>query len=126
MTCNWNKTWSPGPEILECDWVACLEPPHPPDFANLRVTDWFGEPIKFGELVRFVCERGKMFEDDPAREFVEYQCQNGSVPGSQRGYFLVPQEDKWPRCVKGNCFVLICGYFIKFSPDLHSTTRASF
>ena len=101
MTCNWDNTWSPGPDILDCDWVACLDPPQPPEYTNLRVTDWFGEPIQFGEKVRFVCERGKMFEDDPAKEYVEYQCQNGSLPGTERGYFKIPKEDEWPRCLTG-------------------------
>ena len=101
LTCNWNKSWSPAPEIHQCDWVACLEPPHPPAYANLRVTDWFGDPIDFGEKVKFVCERGMMFEDDPDIEFVEYQCKNGTLPGIERGYFKIPEADKWPRCTSG-------------------------
>ena len=101
MTCNWDKTWSPGTEILPCDWVACLEPPHPPEYANLLVTDWFGDPIQFGDKVTFVCERGMKFEDEPEKKYEEYQCQNGSLPGTERGYFKIPEDDKWPRCVKG-------------------------
>ena len=101
MTCNWNKTWSPVDDLLPCDWVACLDPPVPPQYANLRVTNWFGDPIQFGEKVRFVCERGMKFDADPETEYVEYQCQNGSLPATERGYFKIPKEDEWPRCVKG-------------------------
>ena len=27
--------------------------------------------------------------------------QDGSESGSTRGYFLVPEEDEWPKCVRG-------------------------
>ena len=101
MTCQWNKTWSPDHEILPCDWVACLEPPTPPEYSNLRFTDWSGDPIPFGESVRFVCERGMKFEDDPELQYVEYQCQNSSKHGAERGYFKIPDHDQWPRCVEG-------------------------
>ena len=106
MTCNWDKSWSPGSEILDCDWVACLEPPQPPGYANMRVTNWFGDPIPFGENAMFVCERGMKFEDEPNKEYEEYQCQNGSLPGSLRGYFIVPKEDMWPRCITGMTQIL--------------------
>ena len=101
MTCNWDKSWTPGHEILDCDWVACVQPPQPPGYANMRVNNWFGDPIQFGEKVMFVCERGMKFENEPSKEYEEYQCQNGSLPGSQRGYFIVPEKDMWPRCITG-------------------------
>ena len=68
MTCQWNKTWTPTHELAECDWVACLKPPTPPRSTNLRVTDWDGLPIKFGDKVHFVCDRGTLFEEDPTQE----------------------------------------------------------
>ena len=128
LTCNWNKTWSPDPHILACDCVACLQPTQPPQYANLVVNEWFGDPIHFGDKVRFVCERGMKFEDDPDREYEEYQCQDGSLPGTERGYFTIPEEEKWPRCVKGipntdeGC---LCNLFIQRS-TLCSYTRSSF
>ena len=114
MTCQWNKTWTPDSEILPCDWVACLEPPRPPEYANLRVTNWFGAPIQFGDSVRFVCKRGMMFEEDPEIPFVEYTCQNGSLPGTDRGYFQIPAEDDWPRCVEGKYLVPTIVLFSNF------------
>lgn len=39
------------------------------------------------------------FEDDPDMEFVEYQCQDGTEEGTERGYFLIPDEKEWPRCL---------------------------
>ena len=59
----------------DCDWVQCLRPPIPPKSANLEITDWFGEPLAFGEKARYVCMRGMYFEDDSAQEDVKYTCQ---------------------------------------------------
>ena len=67
------------------------------------------------------------FEDDLYQESVEYMCQvdtlppelqnvvvslqilsiyrllqDGSESGSERGYFLTPEEDDWPNCVPGD------------------------
>ena len=102
MTCQWNKTWTPTHELAECDWVACLKPPTPPRSTNLRVTDWDGLPIKFGDKVHFVCDRGMLFEDDPAQVELTYTCQDGTVPDTKKGFFDVPQEEvDWPRCLQG-------------------------
>ena len=66
------------------------------------MTDWDGSPIPFGESVRFVCERGLMFEDDPAQEEQTYTCQDGTVSGTTKGFFDVPEEEEdWPRCLQG-------------------------
>ena len=104
MTCQWDKTWTPTSEIDECDWVACLKPPIPPASTNLRVTDWFGDPIPFGEQVRFVCQRGYFFEEDPAQIDVTYTCQDGSNEEykDMKGFFDIPEkEEDWPRCLLG-------------------------
>ena len=84
----------------ECKWVACLKPPTPPASTNLQVTDWFGDPIPFGEQIRFVCERGLYFEDDFHQTEVAYTCQDGSNKDfkDKRGFFDVPElEEEWPR-----------------------------
>ena len=84
--------------------MACLKPPLPPPASHLRVSDWFGEPIAFGDQVRFVCDKGFHFEEDPGMTDVRYTCQDGSEPGleSMRGFFDVPQnEEEWPNCVLG-------------------------
>ena len=104
MTCQWDKTWTPTSEINECDWVACLKPPIPPASTNLRVTDWFGDPIPFGEQVRFVCQRGYFFEEDPSQIDVTYTCQDGSNEEykEMKGFFDIPKkEEDWPRCLLG-------------------------
>ena len=104
MTCQWDKTWSPASSLDPCDWVACLKPPTPPLSTNLRVSDWFGDPIQFGEQVRFVCERGYFFEEDPDQLDVKFTCQDGKAAGfeEKRGFFDVPDlEADWPRCLLG-------------------------
>ncbi len=105
MTCQWDRTWTPTVELGECDWVACLKPPLPPASAHLKNTDWFGEPIPFGDQIRFVCERGYQFEEDPSQVDVFYTCQDGTDEEhkDKRGFFDVPgSEEEWPRCVLGN------------------------
>ena len=102
MTCQWDKTWTPTSQINTCDWVACLKPPIPPKSTFLRVSDWFGAPIPFGSQIRYVCERGYFFEDDPSQEDVKYTCQDGSSEEhkDKRGFFDVPEKDtEWPRCL---------------------------
>ena len=109
MTCQWSKQWTPKSTLNPCDWVACLKPPAPPKSTFLRVSDWFGDPIPFGQQIRFVCERGYYFEDDPAQVDLLYTCQDGSAEEhkDKRGFFDVPQEEAdWPRCVLGNNFIL--------------------
>ena len=104
MTCQWDKSWTPTPKLEECDWVACLKAPKPPASRNLRVSDWDGEPIAFGQQVRFVCKRGYKFEEDPAQVDVKYTCQDGTHKDykDSRGYFDVPvNEEDWPRCLIG-------------------------
>ena len=105
MTCQWDRTWTPSAELGECDWVACLKPPLPPASTHLRNTDWFGEPIPFGDQIRYVCERGYQFEEDPSQVDLYYTCQDGSDEEhkDKRGFFDVPSsEDEWQRCVLGN------------------------
>ena len=106
MTCNWeSKSWTPTEELGTCDWVACLKPPKPPVSTHLRVTDWFGDIIPFGEQIKFVCERGYFFEDDPSQLEQPYTCQDGLTNGYEeiRGFFDVPElEEDWPRCLLGN------------------------
>ena len=104
MSCQWDKSWTPTPSLDPCDWVACLKPPTPPLSTHLRVSDWFGDPIAFGEQVRFVCERGYFFEADPGQLDVRFTCQDGAAAGfeQKRGFFDVPEvEADWPRCLLG-------------------------
>ena len=104
MSCQWDKSWSPSPLLDPCDWVACLKPPTPPPSTHLRVSEWFGAPIQFDDQIRFVCERGYFFEEDPSQEDVKFTCQDGSHSGYEgsRGFFDIPEtEEKWPRCLMG-------------------------
>ena len=74
---------------------------------NLRVSDWFGETIAFGDQIRFVCERGYFFEEDPSQIDVKYTCQDGKAKGMEgkRGFFDVPElETDWPRCLLGESY----------------------
>ena len=110
--CNWaNKSWTPSVELGTCDWVACLKPTKPPASTHLRVNDWFGDTIPFGEQIKFVCERGYNFEDDPSQLDQAYTCQDGTTAGYEdlRGFFDVPAEEAdWPRCLLGRNNPPIC------------------
>ena len=47
------------------------------------------------------------FENEPDKVFEEYECMNGSLPGTERGSFKVPEENFWPRCLTGT----VCSLF---------------
>ena len=103
MSCQWDRTWQPADSLPgPCDWVACLQPPRPPDSTHLRVNHWDGQPVDFGDPVHFVCQRGFYFEEDPAQLEVTYSCQDGTAQGTSRGFFDHPENEKgWPRCLEG-------------------------
>ena len=101
MTCQWNKSWTPSSTIMTCDWIACFQPPAPPKATNLKVDRWFGKPVAFGEKILYVCDRGMKFEDDPDLSSIEFTCQDGEQDGSLRGFFNVPKQENWPKCVPG-------------------------
>ena len=97
MTCQWDKTWTPTTQLGTCDWVACLKPPSPPSFTNLRLTDWDGEPVMFGGEAVYVCERGHHFHDHYERPSVSFTCQGEGA--ANKGFFDVPERElDWPRC----------------------------
>ena len=101
MTCLWDKSWEPSHKFPgDCDWVACLQPPQPPAYANLRPL-WHGEPIPFGDSIHFICERGMAFEDDYFQESFKVTCDDGAGQEERRGFFTVPDYNDWPRCVRG-------------------------
>ena len=103
MTCLWDRNWTATNVLDPCDWVQCLKPPNPPTFTNLRVTDWDGEPINFGDKITYVCEKGYQFEDDQYQVSISCQCQDGLKPKTIRGFFNTPAtDDQWPKCTKGN------------------------
>ena len=102
VTCLWNTSWQGDLALPPCDWVACLRPPAPPASSHLRLTGWDGEPVRFGDEAVYVCERGTWFLGDREAESLVLHCQDGSVPGSLRGFFDSPSEDSgWPVCTSG-------------------------
>ena len=103
MSCLWKQSWEPGHKLPgPCDWIACLQPPLPPPSTHLRINDWDLQPIAFGDLGHYVCDRGFMFEEDPAQLEQTYTCQDGTAPDTDRGFFDAPQdEDEWPTCIQG-------------------------
>lgn len=122
MSCQWDKTWSPTHVLEDCDWVACLKPPTPPASTGLRVTDWDGAPIPYGELIHFVCKRGLQFEEDPTQEEVTYTCQDGTDKDIKKGFFDIPElEEDWPRCLQGRYFSSY-NNTILFSSPVSNTT----
>ena len=103
MTCLWDRNWTAINVMDPCDWIQCLKPPIPPSFTNLRVTDWDGKPINFGDKITYVCEKGYQFEDDQNQVSISYQCQDGVRPETTRGFFNTPAaDDQWPMCTKGD------------------------
>ena len=100
MTCGWSKLWSRSLSLPPCDWTACLQPPQPPAYTNLR-PHWHGDPIPFGETIHFICERGMAFEEDLLQESFQVTCEDGTGKGERRGFFTVPDYNDWPRCVRG-------------------------
>ena len=124
MTCQWNRTWTPTHILKECEWVACLKPPTPPAWSNLRINDWDGKPVAFGDLAHYVCDRGMMFEEDPEQLEVTYSCQDGSDKQFSRGFFNVPlDESEWPRCLRGGILLSIFVNTNFFSPTVSNATR---
>ena len=102
MTCRWDRTWTPTHVLHTCEWVSCLRPPPPPTWTNLRINDWDGKPIAFGEDAHYVCDRGMMFEEDPEQLEVTFTCQDGSDPTFTKGFFNIPtDEQEWLQCVQG-------------------------
>ena len=103
MTCLWDRNWTFINDLDPCDWVQCLKQPEPPAISNLRKTYWDGNPINFGDKITYVCEKGFQFEDDQNQVSINYQCQDGTKPGTKRGFFNTPtSDDEWPRCTEGS------------------------
>ena len=63
---------------------------------HLKVSDWQGDPIQFGDKVSFVCDRNTYFEDEEMTS-VEFTCQDDA----RGGHFDAPDNDTaWPQCVR--------------------------
>ena len=111
MTCLWDRNWTDTTILKPCDWVQCLRPPTPPLWSNLKVSNWDGKPYEFNTDVVFICKRGYFYDVDSSITSFSYTCQNGSDPLYTRGFFNQPDEESWPRCVKGNnIYAYICIY----------------
>ena len=95
MTCNWNKTWTLRDYIDDCQWVACLYPPDPPQGTFLSMV-WSGDPVEFYGNVSYTCEEeGLYFE--AGREISEFNV-TCFTDGSWSPDLV------WPRCISSvNC-----------------------
>ena len=60
MICNWNKSWTPTDKLDKCKWVQCINPPQPPDGANL-VSNWNGDPVEFFDNSSYSCATADVF-----------------------------------------------------------------
>ena len=76
IVCNWNKTWTPYNELDSCKWVACINPPDPPSFTNLKV-EWDGIPVNFTDNIPYTCNSDEVnhyFEWDRDMEHYNVTC----------------------------------------------------
>jgi hypothetical protein len=56
--------------------------------------------------VRYVCNRGALFVEDASKADVTYECQNGTLSGTRRGFFNTPEKEKdWDRCDYSKSFM---------------------
>ena len=76
IICNWNKTWTPSPDLDPCVWVACINPPSPPSLANIEV-EWDGAPVNFTHNVSYSCSSEgppSYFEIDKEMQVYNVSC----------------------------------------------------
>ena len=104
MQCNWNTSWTLTDTLDECVWVACLDPPQPPEGTDLQL-NWDGDQVEFGGNVSYVCDSGKFFEWD--RDMPEY-----NVTCLEGGTWDEPKE--WPICLQCKIAFKIVQYIISF------------
>ena len=92
MTCNWNSSWTLTDTLDTCEWVACINPPAPPEEALIAL-QWDGNPIEFNGNVSYTCKDESLyFEMDKDMEEYNVTC-------LEDGSWDVPSE--WPVCF--NC-----------------------
>ena len=92
MTCNWNSTWTLYDSLDTCEWVACINPPTPPEEALIAL-QWDGDPVEFNGNVSYTCKDEDLyFEIDKNMEEYNVTC-------LEDGSWDVPSE--WPVCF--NC-----------------------
>ena len=60
---------------------------------HLKVNNWLGDVIEFGDTVKYICDRNSFFEVD-SMEHYELECLSENAT---RGYFTDPV---WPLCVR--------------------------
>ncbi|XP_059083342.1 sushi, von Willebrand factor type A, EGF and pentraxin domain-containing protein 1-like [Tigriopus californicus] len=92
ITCQWNKSWTPGTTLDTCTWFQCLSPPVPPKDANLKLMNTSTVPTEFNDKVFYECNQGHWFEQDRSQTNFSLTCQTD-------GSFKVPLNNDWPKCV---------------------------
>ena len=112
MTCNWNSSWTLTDTLDTCEWVACINPPTPPEEALIAL-QWDGNPIEFNGNVSYTCKDESLyFEMDKDMEEYNVTC-------LEDGSWAVPAE--WPVCFncKSGEFELKTSQQSLFSGELH-------
>ena len=108
IICNWNKTWTPNPELDPCVWVACINPPAAPPFTNLEV-EWDGVPLNFTHNISYSCSSETFFEMDRDLQDYNITCLGTTFFASILLFFVLDDgswatPDVWPECVANiNC-----------------------
>ena len=117
MTCNWNSSWTLTDTLDTCEWVACINPPTPPEEALIAL-QWDGNPIEFDGNVSYTCKDEDLyFEMDKDMEEYNVTC-------LEDGSWDVPAE--WPVCF--NCKIGEFKFISRlslFSGQLHRSSCES-
>ena len=94
VECQWDETWSPSIQSLPtCVWVACINPPIPPDSTNLVRNYTEDTLVGFGNFANYTCREGHYFGNDYNKKTFTLEClNNGSFAGAEWDKCYNPSE----------------------------------
>ncbi|XP_059082778.1 uncharacterized protein LOC131880226 [Tigriopus californicus] len=76
LSCEWDGNWKSDGDLaaFSCPVSHCLQPPPSPK-RQFRVLDWDGEPIPFGQVVKYRCPGAMKFKSNFSKPFFTLTCQ---------------------------------------------------
>ena len=93
--------------------VACINPPIPPDEANLQLLYQPDTLIAFGDTVTYICKEGFFFEED-------YDMLDFKLTCKTNGNFTEPLP--WKKCLNPNSKFKLGNFLFPNFPGYFSTT----